>query len=217
MKVIIAGTTGMIGEGVLLECLANPIIKEILSISRKQTGREHPKLKEYIVTDFLSLKDDDMILKGYDACFYCVGISSVGKTEEEYSRVIYDTTLHFAKALGPNPKMSFVFVSGIGTDSTEKGRMMWARVKGRTENALARLPFKQAFGFRICLVKPAIGQHHVLNSYKYISWLFPVIKKLLPSTYNTMKQVADAMIYAAQNGYERNVIHVKDIHEISRL
>lgn len=217
MKVIITGTTGMIGEGVLLECLANPMIKEILSVSRKQTGKQHPKLKEYIVADFLSIKEDDVILKGYDACFYCAGISSVGKTEEQYSEIIYDTTLLFTKALNPNPKMSFIYVSGIGTDSTEKGRMMWARVKGRTENALAKLAFKQTFGFRICLVKPFVGQQHVLNSYKYISWLLPVIKMLLPFTYNTMKQVAQAMIYAAQNGYERNVIHVKDIHKMSRL
>ena len=216
MRVIITGTTGMIGEGVLIECLNNPEIKEVLSVSRKPTGKSHPKLKEYIVTDFLSINEDDLVLKGYDACFFCAGISAIGKTEEEYRKVTYDTTLHFAKVLNPNPEMSFIYVSGGGTDSTEKGRMMWARVKGKTENDLAKLPFKQTFGFRIGFVKPAAGQQHVLKSYGYISWLFPVIKVLFPFMYNTMKQVTNAMIYTAQNGYAGNTIYVKDIHKINR-
>ncbi len=216
MRVIITGTTGMIGEGVLIECLAHPLITEVLSVSRKPTGKQHPKLKEYIVRDFLSLEEDDAILKGYDACFYCAGISAVGKAEEEYKRVTYDTTMHFAKVLDPRPNISFIYVSGGGTDGTEKGRMMWARVKGKTENDLAKLPFKQAFGFRIGFVKPAAGQQHVLRAYKYISWLFPVIKSLFPNMYNTMKQVTQAMIHVAQYGYERNVIYVRDIHKMSK-
>lgn len=216
MRVIITGTTGMIGEGILIECLAHPAITEVLSVSRKPTGKTHPKLKEYIVADFLDLDEDDGKLKGYDACFYCAGISAVGKTEEEYRKITYDTTLHFAKVLNPNPGMSFVYVSGGGTDSTEKGRMMWARVKGKTENDLAKLPFRQAFGFRIGFVKPTVGQQHVLSYYKYVAWLFPVIKNLLPFMYNTMKQVAQAMIYVSQNGYERNVIYVKDIRNMSK-
>lgn len=215
MKVIITGTTGMIGEGVLIECLAHSSISEVLSVSRKPTGKSHPKLKEYIVSEFLSLKEDDEILKGYDACFFCAGISAVGKTEEEYRKITYDTTLHFAKVLNPNPKMSFVYVSGGGTDSTEKGRMMWARVKGKTENDLMKLPFKQAFGYRIGFVKPAVGQIHVLKYYSYVSWLFPVIKTLFPFMYNTMKQVTKSMIYVAENGYESNIIHVKDIKKIN--
>lgn len=216
MRVIITGTTGMIGEGVLIECLAHPLITEVLSVSRKPTGKQHPKLKEYIVRDFLSLEEDDAILKGYDACFYCAGISAVGKAEEEYKRVTYDTTMHFAKVLDPRPNISFIYVSGGGTDGTEKGRMMWARVKGKTENDLAKLPFKQAFGFRIGFVKPAAGQQHVLRAYKYISWLFPVIKSLFPNMYNTMKQVTQAMIHVAQYGYERNVIYVRDIRKMSK-
>lgn len=206
----------MIGEGVLIECLAHPLITEVLSVSRKPTGKQHPKLEEYIVGDFLLLEEDDAILKGYDACFYCAGISAVGKAEEEYKRVTYDTTMHFAKVLDPRPNISFIYVSGGGTDGTEKGRMMWARVKGKTENDLAKLPFKQAFGFRIGFVKPAAGQQHVLRAYKYISWLFPVIKSLFPNMYNTMKQVTQAMIHVAQYGYERNVIYVRDIHKMSK-
>jgi hypothetical protein len=211
MKIIITGTTGMVGEGILLECLEHPQITEVLSVSRKPTGITHSKLKEYIVADFLSLQDNDGKLKAYDACFFCAGVSSVGMKEEDYRRITYDTTLNFAKALNPNPQMSFVYVSGGGTDSTEKGRMAWARIKGKTENDLMKLPFKQAFGFRIGFLIPARGQKRVLKYYKYVSWLIPLIKLLIPNIITTMNQVALAMIYAAQNGYERNVIYVKDI------
>ena len=214
MKVIITGTTGMIGESVLLECLNNSIITEVLSVSRKPAGKQHPKLKEYIVPDFLELKENDENLQGYDACFFCAGVSSAGMNKEQYKMITYDTTLHFAKVLNPNPKMSFIYVSGGGTDSTEKGRMAWARVKGKTENDLAKLPFKQAFGFRIGFVKPAVGHQYALKYYKYISWLFPVINVLLPNIINTSKQITDAMIYVSQNGYKNNVIYVKDIHQI---
>jgi len=216
MKIIITGTTGMIGEGVLLECLADPQITEVLSVSRKPIGKSHPKLKEYIVPDFLSLKEDDEKLKGYDACFYCAGVSAVGMKEEDYKRITYDTTLHFAKVLYPNDAMSFIYVSGGGTDSSEKGRMMWARVKGKTENDLVKLPFKQTFGFRIGFVRPATGQQNILPYYKYVKWLFPIVRVLLPNIYSTMKQVAQAMIYLSKNGYNRNVIYVKDIHKVSK-
>lgn len=215
MKVIITGTTGMIGEGVLIECLANPEITEVLSVSRRPTGMTHPKLKEYIVSDFLSIPEHDENLKGYDACFYCAGVSSVGIKAEEYKRITYDTTLHFAKALQPKPKMSFIYVSGGGTDSTEKGWLKWARVKGKTENDLAKLPFKQAFGFRIGFVKPAAGQKHIHLYYKLFSWLFPVIKMVAPKIYNSMEEITQAMIYFSKNGYHRNVIYVKDIHQVN--
>ena len=216
MKVIITGTTGMIGEGVLLECLCRADITEVLSVSRRPTGISHPKLNEYIVPDFLALKVGDERLMGYDACFYCAGISSVGVKEDVFTKMIYDTTLHFAKVLQPNPSMSFVFVSGGGTDSTEKGNMMWARVKGKTENDLMKLPFKQAFGFRIGFVVPSPGQKRVLKFYKYISWLVPILKLLTPRLINTMPQVANAMIKLSKEGYPNNVIYVKDIHILDR-
>ncbi len=211
MKVIISGATGMVGEGVLLECLAHPQVTEVLSVSRKPIGFTHPKLNEYIVPDFLSLQENDERLKGYDACFYCAGVSSVGMKEAEYTRITYDTTMNFAKAVGPNPRISFVYVSGGGTDSTEKGRAMWARVKGKTENDLMKLPFKQAFGFRPGFMESTDRQRNVAKYYKYIAWFFPVIKIVLPNIITTMSQVGQAMIYAAQNGYEKNVIEVKDI------
>lgn len=216
MKVIITGTTGMVGEGVLLECLNHPEITEVLSVSRKPTGVLHSKLKEYVVTDFLSLKGNDETLKGYDACFFCAGVSSVGIKEEEYRRITYDTTLNFAKALNPNPQMSFVYVSGGGTDSTEKGRMMWARVKGKTENDLMKLPFKQVFGFRIGFLIPNPQQKRVLKYYNYLSWFIPIIKLIFPNIITTMNQVAQAMINVSQNGYKNNVIFVKDIKTMAK-
>ena len=216
MKVIITGTTGMIGEGILLECLKMPEITEILSVSRKPTGKVHPKLKEYLVPDFLTLSADDPQLKGYDACFFCAGISSVGISKPDYERISYDTTMQFARATGPNPAMSFVYVSGSGTDSSEKGRLHWARVKGRTENDLMKLGFRQAFGFRIGMVEPAEGQVHVLKLYTSLSWLMPIIR-LFPSMYNTMEEVAHAMYEVCLKGYEQNIIHVRDIHQLSRV
>ena len=216
MKVIITGTTGMIGEGILLECLNDDRISSILSVSRKPTGKNHPKLKEYIVSDFLLLHEGDENLKGYDACFFCAGISSIGISQADYERISYDTTLQFARAVGPNPNMSFIYVSGSGTDSTEKGRLHWARVKGKTENDLMKLPFKQAFGFRIGIVIPAEGQVHVLTYYKYVSWLIPLLKIIAPNILNSMKQVANAMIHVSKNGYKSNIIYVKDIHRFSK-
>ncbi len=215
MKIIITGTTGMIGEGILLECLNIAEISEILSVSRKPCNISHAKLKELIVPDFLSLNENDERLMGYDACFYCAGISSVGMGEEQYRTITYDTTLQFAKAVKPNPSMSFVFVSGGGTDSSEKGSMMWARVKGKTENDLSKLPFKQTFGFRIGFVEPAAHQQHILKLYNYIGWLTPLIKLLFPTYINTMAEVAHAMYMLSKNGYDTNVIHVKDIKQLS--
>ena len=215
MKIILTGATGMIGEGILLECLADSRITAILSVSRKPCGKTHPKLKECIVPDFLALPENDERLIGYDACFFCAGISSVGMDQKAYERITYDTTLQFARAIGPNPNMSFIYVSGSGTDSSEKGKLHWARVKGKTENDLMKLPFKQAFGFRIGIVQPAAGQAHVLSFYKYLAWMMPVLKSLFPAITNTMKQVAEAMIQVSEKGYPRNVIYVKDIHQLN--
>ncbi len=215
MNIIITGTTGMVGEGILIECLNQPQVTKILSVSRKPTGLQHPKMKEYIVPDFLALRVNDENLKGYDACFFCAGVSSVGMREEEYRRITYDTTMNFAKALNPDQQMSFVYVSGGGTDSTEKGRLAWARIKGKTENDLMKLPFKQSFGFRIGLLIPSPGQKRVLKYYKYVSWMLPVIKLTIPNAVSTMNQVALAMIYVSQHGYRNNVIYVKDIRVIA--
>jgi uncharacterized protein YbjT (DUF2867 family) len=213
-KVIITGATGMVGEGVLLECLAHPQISEALSISRKPTGRTHPKLKEYIVPDFLRLQSDDR-LKGYDACFFCAGVTSIGKNEVEYSRITYDTTLHFAKAvLQQNPQMTFVYVSGAGTDSSGKGRLMWARVKGRTENDLAKMPFKKVYNFRPGFMKLTPGQKNALPMYNYFAWLYPFLKVVWPNGVSTLKQVGLAMINSLIIGSDKQILEVKDINAL---
>lgn len=217
MKVIITGTTGMVGESVLLECLNNPIITEVLSVSRKPAGKQHPKLKEYIVPDFGVLNENDENLQGYDACFFCAGTTSMGMNEEQYRRITYDTTIHFAKVLNPNPALSFTYITASGTDSEEKAHIMWKRVKGKTENDLMKLPFKQAFAFRIGFVIPAAGHQYALKFYKYVSWLFPLMYVLFPNLITTAKQIADAMIYVSRNGYESNIIHVKDIRKIEKI
>src|ERR1700754_361161 len=144
ITVILTGATGMVGEGVLLECLENPEVAQVLIVNRKPSLRKHPKLKELIVPDFMKLDQYNDQLKGYDACFFCAGISSIGMKEAAYSHITYDITLNFAqKLLALNPAMTFNYVSGSHTDSSEKGKVMWARVKGKTENALMKLPFKK--------------------------------------------------------------------------
>lgn len=213
IKVIITGTTGMVGEGVMLECLSNPKIAEVLSVSRKPCGTSHPKLTEYIVPDFLSLQANDSRLSGYDACFFCAGVSSVGMSEKDYTKITYETTLHFARILSSlSPEMTFIYVSGAGTDSSEKGRLMWARVKGRTENDLQKLPFKKVHNFRPGFMKAMPGQRHTLKWYKYMAWMYPVLKTLVPNMASTLQQVARAMIACAGTGLKKRVLEVSDIN-----
>ncbi|MCS3531837.1 NAD-dependent epimerase/dehydratase family protein [Chryseobacterium sp. JUb7] len=213
IKIIITGATGMVGEGVLMECLENPNVSEILSVSRKPSGKKHAKLKEYIVSDFLNIDPNDENLKGYDAVFFCAGISSVGMNEEDYTKITYDTTLHFAKAvLSQNPGMVFNYVSGAHTDKTESGKLMWARVKGRTENALKKLGFRGEYNFRPGFMKPVDGQENVKWFFKPIIWIFPII---LPSKSLTLHEVGKAMINAVQKGYPTSVLEIKDIKNLA--
>lgn len=213
IKIILTGATGMVGEGVLMECLENPDVSEILSVSRKPSGKMHPKLKEYLVPDFLTIDLNDENLKGYDACFFCAGISSVGMNEEEYTKITYDTTVHFAKAvLNQNPDMVFNYVSGAHTDSTESGKQMWARVKGRTENVLKKLGFRNAFNFRPGFMKPVDGQIHVKWFFKPVIWIFPVI---LPSKSLTLHEVGRAMINGVRKGYPTSVLEIRDIKNLA--
>jgi len=216
MKVIITGATGMVGEGVLLECLQNNKVSEVLSISRKPSGIKNPKLKELLVVDFLGIGNYSENLKGYDACFYCVGKTSAGMTEAEYTKLTYDTTIHFANMLKQvNPNIVFNFVSGRSTDNTEKGKVMWARVKGKTENELTQLFSKKAFHFRPALMKPTKGQQH-LYSYNRIAHkiLFPVLSILFPSS--TIQDIGKAMINTATKGFSKNILEVKDINEAAK-
>ena len=213
-KIILTGATGMVGEGVLLECLADDRISEVLSVSRRSAEMTHPKLKEYLVPDFLQLKDDDEKLKGYDACFFCAGVSSIGMKEPEYTRQTYDTTTYFARVvLHQNPQMIFIYVSGAGTDSTEKGRMMWARVKGKTENILSEMPFKKVYLFRPGFMQLTPGQKRALPMYKYVGWMYPFFKMIMPNKTSTLRQVARAMINCVDVGSDKRVMEVKDINE----
>nr|WP_068889624.1 NAD-dependent epimerase/dehydratase family protein [Pedobacter panaciterrae] len=213
IKVIITGATGMVGEGVLLECLLHPQVKEVLVISRKPySGQKHPKLKECIVPDFFNIDSIENQLTGYDACFYCAGISSRGMNEADYSYITYDTTLHFANKLATlNPEMVFSHISGSHTDSSEKGSVMWARVKGKAENALMKLPFKKVYNFRPGFMKPTEGQVNIKGYYKIIASLYPLLRLLMPGLVSTLKEVGLAMINSVLKGYSKSVLEIKDI------
>lgn len=215
MKVIITGATGMVGEGVLIECLENKQVIEILSLSRKSCGMTHPKLKECLIPDFMNIEQYAMELSGYDACFYCAGVSSIGMDEEKFAKITYDTTLHVAKTLSQlNPDMVFTFVTGQGTDSTEHGKIMWARVKGKTENALMQLPFKGQYNFRPGFMKHFKEQKNVKTILKVVSWFFPI---LFPKQSLTLQEVGRAMIQVVNKGYTKNVLEIQDIKKLGKV
>jgi len=206
----------MIGEGILIECLKDQRVTEILSVSRRPSGKTHPKLSEYIVPEFLNLPESDPKLAGFDACFFCAGVSSVGMDKALYEKLTYDTTMAFAKAIGAQTQLSFIYVSGSGTDRTEKGRLHWARIKGKVENDLSRMAFRQTFGFRIGMMIPAEGQQYVLKYYNYLGWMSPFLKIVSPNIISTMGQVANAMIRVCSEGYISDIISVKDIRKLDQ-
>lgn len=217
LKIILTGATGMVGEGVLLECLQHPDIEKILIINRRPSGFSSPKLKEIVHKDFFNLSGIENELSGYDACFFCLGVSSIGMKEPEYFNLTYELTMNFATLLSRlNPAMTFCYISGASTDSTEKGRMMWARVKGKTENDLQKLSFKKAFAFRPGFLKATAGQKYKLSAYKYFGWMFPIFRVLTPNKASTLKELGLAMINAVTKGYPKNIIEVKDIHILAK-
>lgn len=214
MKVILTGATGMVGEGVLLECLESPLVERVLSVSRRACGRTHPKLEELLVADFRELGPVEARLTGFDACFYCAGISSVGLKEPEYTVITYDTPLAFASTLARlNPGMTLVHVSGSHTDATEQGKVMWARVKGRAENALLRLPFKGVYNFRPALMKPTPGQQRVKGGYYLVRVLYPLLSVFFPGM--PLRDVARAMLNAVRFGFPKRVLEVADMKDLA--
>jgi len=216
IRAIITGSTGMVGEGVLHECLNHPLVEQVLVVNRKPCGVEHPKLIEILHDNFFDLSSIEGHLYGYNACFFCLGVSSVGMNEEKYTKVTYTLTINFAQTLLKlNHDMTFCYVSGAGTDSTEKGRSMWARVKGRTENELAKLPFEQEFNFRPGYMHPTPGLKNTLPMYKYISWLYPVARRWFPNAASTLAELGQAMINAAIIGYPEHTLEVKDIVKLA--
>ena len=212
IKVIITGSTGMVGEGVLLECIHHPAVESILVINRKPCGITHPKVREIIHTDFFDLSSVESGLTGYNACFFCAGVSSLGMKEPEYTRVTYDLTMNFARTLARlNSGMTFCYVSGAGTDSSEKERIMWARVKGKTENDLMKLQFSNVFAFRPAFMKAVEGQKNLPKFYKYIQFPYPVLHALFPQYFGTLSDVGLAMINCALDGAENNVLEARNI------
>jgi hypothetical protein len=217
IKTIITGATGMVGEGVLLECLNHPEVEQVLVINRKPAGVSHPKLREIIHTDFFNLAPVQRELIGFNACFFCLGVSSVGMTKEEYTHITYDLTLNFANVLAKvNPEITFCYITGAGTDSSEQGRIAWARIKGATENALIRL-FKHAYMFRPGFMKATPGQKHVKSYYKFFAWLYPIGRALYPEGFCTLQEVGLAMINAVNKGYPKRILEVKDIVKLAKL
>lgn len=210
-KIILTGATGMVGEGVLLHCLTNKDITEVLMINRRHFSLNHPKLKELLVPDFNDLGQYQHQLAGYDACFYCAGVSVIGKTEEEYTRVTYSTTLRFAEVLyAANPDMIFNYVSGAQTNAD--GTLMWQRVKGKTEKDLEALGFQGQYNFRPGVMKPVKGQ-------KNIRWFLKPLIALIPlftaSKVLTLRQVGQAMINTITKGYHQNILEIADIKELA--
>lgn len=217
IKVLITGATGMVGEGVLHECLNDPQIASITLLNRRSTGVVHPKVKEVLLTDLFAFTGNEQGLKKVDACFYCLGVTSIGKSEEEYARLTYNLTLQIAKPLlQHNPEMTFCYVTAKGTDNSEQGETMWARVKGKTENELAKMGFRQFFAFRPFMLTPTKGLRNTHGFYNYISWLFPLGRIVYPEGFCTLKELALAMIHVGYQGYAKQVITPTDMAKLAK-
>jgi uncharacterized protein YbjT (DUF2867 family) len=220
MKVVVFGATGMVGQGVLRECLLDPGVEAVVTVGRVATGQQSPKLHEIVHADLFDPAPFADQIAGFDACFFCLGVSSAGMTEADYRRVTYDLTLAVARALAPrNPAMTFVYVSGTGTDGTGSGRSMWARVKGATENALMQVPFKATYMFRPGYIQPLHGivSRTALYRAAYVvaGPLYPVLKAVFPRHVTTTEQVGRAMLAVARGGYPQQVLENSDINAIS--
>jgi hypothetical protein len=212
IRCIIFGASGMVGGGVLLKTLASENVESILVIGRRSCGIIHDKVRELIHENFYDYSAIEEQLTDYNACFFCLGVSSLGMKEPEYHRITYDLTMQAASTLARlNPDMTFCYVSGTGTDSTEKGRLMWARVKGKTENHLLKLPFKAVYLFRPGLMKPIKGQKNVKTLYRLLGTLYPLWKFLSPKNVCTLEEVGLAMIQAVMVGNHKEILENMDI------
>jgi uncharacterized protein YbjT (DUF2867 family) len=221
MNVIIFGATGMVGQGVLIECLRDPAVNGVLCIGRSPVPKRHAKLREIVVPDPGNLSTIAGNLTGYDACFFCLGVSAGGMSEEKYRQITFDLTLGAARTLAElNPAMTFIYVSGAGTDSTEQGRVMWARVKGATENAILKLPFKAAYMFRPGAIQPLNGVTSRTRIYRVIyavtTPLWPLLRRLFPNQISTTERIGQAMLAAASKGAPKPILEPPDIEALAR-
>jgi uncharacterized protein YbjT (DUF2867 family) len=219
MKVILFGATGMVGQGVLRECLLDAGVESVLVVGRSATGQRHARLREILHDNFFDLSGLESQLAGYDACFFCLGVSSVGMSEERYRHMTYDLTMAAATALAKlNPGMVFVYVTGRGTDSSEHGRLMWARIKGKTENDLLKLPFKAAYMFRPAGIQPLHGIRSKTAWYQAVyvaaAPLLTLLHRVAPTYVTTTEQVGRAMIKVARDGYPKRVLESEDINRV---
>ena len=217
MKVILFGATGMVGQGALRECLLDDEIEAVLTVGRTPTGQQHPKLREIAHADLYDFTAIESELSGYDACFFCLGVTSTGLTEAQYRRVTVDIAAAAGRALARlNPGMTFVFISGTGADSTGTSRTMWARVKGEAENAILALPFKAAYAFRPAFIQPLHGIHSKTHSYRILyalAWPFmPLVKLLFPGSVTSTERLGKAMIKVAKHGGSKRVLESRDIN-----
>jgi uncharacterized protein YbjT (DUF2867 family) len=216
MNILLFGATGMVGQGALRECLLDPDVQLVQTVGRSATGAQHPKLREIVHQDLWRYDAIAAQLSGFDACFFCLGVSSSGMPEANYERVTYDITIAAAEILSRlNPRMTFIYVSGAGTDRTERGRTMWARVKGRTENALLRLPFAAAYMFRPGIIQPLYGVRSKTALYRVFYTLtkplLPLLRRAFPNHVLTTQQIGRAMLAVARRGYPQRVLESKDI------
>jgi len=220
MDVILFGATGMVGQGVLRECLLDPDVRRVVSVGRTPLGRSHPKLQDLVQKDLYDLAPIESQLTGLDACFFCLGVTSTGMTEEAYSRVTYDLALAAAEPLlRLNPQMTFVFVSGVGADSSERGKIMWARVKGKTENALLRMPFRAVYVVRPGFIQPLHGIRSKTKLYQFFysltPMLLPLLRRVWPKMVTTTEQLGRAMINAAKRGAPEKILDTAAINRLA--
>jgi len=219
MKVLLFGATGMVGQGVLRECLLDENVQLVQTVGRTALGVAHRKLRDVVHSDLLHYDALEGSLSGFDACFFCLGVTSSGMSEQDYERVTYGITLATAEVLCRlNPQMSFIYVSGAGTDSSERGRTMWARVKGKTENALLRLPFSAAYMFRPGLIQPMHGERPKAAVYQALYTiakpLLALLRRIFPNQVLTTEEIGHAMLVVARRGYPKHILEIRDIRAV---
>jgi uncharacterized protein YbjT (DUF2867 family) len=220
VNVIIFGATGMVGQGVLRECLAAPDVAKVLTVGRTPTGQQHPRLRELVHAEMWDYANVESELADFDACFFCIGVTSSGMNEQKYAHLTYDMTMAVASTLARlNPRMAFVYVSGAGADSSETSRVMWQRVRGKTENALLKLPFRGVYIFRPGMIQP-VGVKSKTTSYRWFYTLtrplLPLLRAMLPDQILSTPQVGQAMLAAVRNGAQKRVLESPDINALSK-